>query len=60
MQGDGNLVVYRYDPTLGHDVPAWASNTSEHPGAYVVVQSDGNLVIYNGRWPIWSSNTNWY
>lgn len=60
MQGDGNLVVYRYDPGLGQDVDAWASNTGGSNGAYLVVQSDGNLVIYNGRWPIWSSNTNWY
>ena len=60
MQGDGNLVVYKYDPSLGIDRAAWASNTDGHPGAYVVIQSDGNLVIYQGRWPIWSSNTNWY
>lgn len=37
--------------------PVWASGTW-HKGAYLAVQDDGNLVIYNGnRRPVWASNT---
>ena len=45
----------RYDG--GGGVP-WASNTSGNPGAWLVVQGDGNLVVYSaGGSPLWSSNT---
>lgn len=60
MGPDGNLVVYRLG---GPDrVALWASGTQGHPGAYLVAQDDGNLVIYqptgNGqRVAIWASNT---
>jgi hypothetical protein len=56
MQGaDGNFVVYDY--VGGNYVfSGWASNTSSaaNAGAYLVVQSDGNVVIYRGLTPIWS------
>jgi hypothetical protein len=42
MQGDGNLVLYDY---AGH--PRWASGTDGHHGARLVLQCDGNLVIYD-------------
>jgi hypothetical protein len=52
MQGDGNLVGYR-------DVggPTWASNTDRSGGNRLVVQNDGNLVIYSSTRAVWASNT---
>jgi hypothetical protein len=37
----------------------WASGTDGHPGSHLVVQDDGNLVIYapDGR-PVWATGTN--
>ena len=46
-----------YDYVGGNYVfSGWASNTSSaaNAGAYLVVQSDGNVVIYRGLTPIWS------
>jgi hypothetical protein len=43
MQGDGNFVVYRSDVWK----PLWASGTDGHPGASVVMQDDGSLVVYD-------------
>jgi hypothetical protein len=38
--------------------PVWATGTQKHPGAYFVVQDDGNLVIYSPeKTPLWASNT---
>ena len=51
MQADGNLVLY------GGGQPLWASNTADHPGAFLAMQGDGNLVVYQGSRPIWSSGT---
>jgi len=52
MQGDGNLVVYA---STG---PVWSSGTDRHPGAFLVVQDDGNTVIYSaGGSPLWATNT---
>jgi len=46
---DGNLVIY------GPTGPVWDSGTWPNPGAFLVMQTDGNLVIYrsNGT-PIWN------
>jgi hypothetical protein len=41
MQGDGNLVLY---DTSGQ--ARWASGTSRQIGAFLEVQSDGNVVVY--------------
>ncbi len=52
-QGDGNFV--RYGPSGA----TWASNTPNTSAGRVVMQGDGNLVIYDGSGrPIWASNTN--
>ena len=50
MQSDGNLVQYFHKRAL------WNSGTYGNPGAYVAMQADGNLVVYNpsGHW-LWAS-----
>jgi hypothetical protein len=63
MQGDGNLVLYqiRTDPndTQLPRVPfaMWSSKTNNRPGATVVMQEDGNLVIYLSNSPLWATKT---
>ena len=42
MQSDGNLVVYNTVPTA-----VWATGTGDNPKAYLVVQADGELKLYN-------------
>ncbi|MCW2525856.1 MAG: hypothetical protein JWM76_716 [Pseudonocardiales bacterium] len=50
MQTDGNLVRFAFGG------PLWETGTWGHPGAYVVNQDDGNLVIYSAEdVPLWSS-----
>jgi hypothetical protein len=52
MQGDGNLVL-----TEG-TTPLWATGTDRHPGAYAVMQTDGNLVVYSAAGPaLWATGT---
>lgn len=52
MQKDGNLVVY------GHGKALWQSHTYNHPGAYLVLQRDRNLVIYSAAGKsLWQSGT---
>src|SRR5262249_33547664 len=57
MQGDGNFVLYRgfkADPANA----VWATNTAGHAGAYLVIQNDGNLVLYDAKGkPLWASDT---
>jgi hypothetical protein len=62
MQGDGNLVLYR-NRIVGCRIireAVWSSGTCGHPGAYLVVQNDGNVVIYDpyGR-ALWNTGTWW-
>ena len=49
---DGNLVVYN-----GGFQPIFESNTDGNPTAELVVQDDGNVVIYRNRNAIWNTNT---
>jgi hypothetical protein len=49
MQGDGNLVMYN-----AADRPVWASS---HYNTFLIVQNDGNVVIYDGGRPIWATAT---
>ena len=53
MQGDGNLVLYRADVGRAR----WASNTAGHAGATAIMQTDGNLVVYEDGTALWSSGT---
>ncbi len=54
MQLDGNLVIYSVT-----DKPLWDSKTSGHPGAYVVLQGDRNLVMHDVTGNvIWATNSN--
>ncbi len=42
MEDDGNLIIY--DPSgEGH----WTNNTAGHPNSQLVVQGDGDTVIYD-------------
>ena len=52
LQQDGNLVQY------GGPLQAlWATMTSNPAGAQLVMQLDGNLVLYEGGQAVWASNT---
>lgn len=49
MQKDGNMVVYSGRTAV------WASGTAGSTGAFLAVQNDSNLVIYNIRKkPVWT------
>jgi hypothetical protein len=51
-QSDGNLVLYFWDFAI------WASGTQGETEGITRVQSDGNLVVYDGsNDPVWASNT---
>lgn len=51
FQNDGNLVHYdKYGRAT------WASGTADR-GDWLVLQSDGNVVIYDGNRAIWASHT---
>lgn len=64
-QGDGNLVLYvrrngawPSDSAAGAEVAVWSSGTAGTSAGRVVMQSDGNLVVYDGGGsPVWASNT---
>lgn len=55
MQGDGNFVLYDTN-----NVGRWSTITAGYPGSYIVLQNDGNLVIYQNGVPRWSSITAGY
>ena len=68
MQDDGNLVLYGRDvetppgnlPTAGPNLPIialWASGTDGRPGSSLVMQDDGNAVIYQPNVPVWATDT---
>lgn len=54
MQNDGNFVIYN-----NSGQPTWATNTKGSAGAYLVIGSDGNLVLsrYLGNETVWKTNT---
>ena len=57
LQSDGNLVNYAYINNTWY--PIWASGTNGKGASTLIMQGDGNLVLYNGSGnPIWASGTN--
>lgn len=59
MQTDANLVLYFPSPSKS-DLPIWATDTWQSwggSGSYLVLQSDGNMVVYNSGTAKWASNT---
>jgi len=57
-QGDSNIVMYDTDNKV-----MWASNTETKPSDNLIMQEDGNLVLYTGE-PIntgssWSGSSPW-
>ncbi|HEX3947722.1 MAG TPA: hypothetical protein VHW47_08445, partial [Acidimicrobiales bacterium] len=59
MQGDGNLVLYFQTVPGGMVMAVWSTASETHPGAYAVVQNDGNFVVYGptGQQVLWSSGS---
>jgi hypothetical protein len=49
MQSDGNLVAYAPGGR-----PVWNSGTGGNAGARLVMQDDGNPVVYTGGRALWS------
>jgi hypothetical protein len=56
MQTDGNLVVYPPGPAIN---ALWHSYTYSNPGARLILQTDGNAVVYNSTQTraLWNSGT---
>lgn len=60
MQTDGNFVLY--DP---YNNPLWSTGTAGMGGAIILLQDDGNLVIYHELWEVgtyraWNGATSAY
>ncbi len=53
-QHDGNLVLYRTDNGLR---ALWASNTAGRTSQVLVMQGDGNLVLYSPDRALWHAGT---
>lgn len=50
FQPDGNLVVYWSTQSSPlQEIAVWDTNTAGHPNARLVVQNDGNVVIYDSN-----------
>ena len=45
MAPDGNFYIY----DLAHNTGTWGPGTYGHPGAYAMLQSDGNFVVYDAN-----------
>jgi hypothetical protein len=55
MAPDGNFYIY----DNAHGTAPWGANTYGHPGAYAILQGDGNLCIYDANNVyLWCSGTN--
>ena len=52
MQSDGNVVLY------SGSSPLWASGTNGHPGAYLELRDDGELVVvgHDGKTVLWTNH----
>jgi hypothetical protein len=60
MQTDGNLVLYQ-GPLREEPTALWSTGTAGQDAAFVIMQADGNLVLYNkSEVAIWNSGTPGY
>jgi hypothetical protein len=52
LQGDGNFVLEKRNLK-----PGWASGSHKNPGSILIMQDDGNVVIYkyDSKVPAWAS-----
>jgi len=57
LQYDGNFVVYHYTASNLSRVAQWATATAGTPATALIMQTDGNLVLYEPGTPLWSSAT---
>ncbi|MER6738870.1 hypothetical protein [Streptomyces puniciscabiei] len=63
MQTDGNLVA-RLKTGSGTGQVVWSTGTGGNPGAYAVMQTDGNIVVYKSTGglgkggALWATGTN--
>jgi hypothetical protein len=57
MQQDGNFCIYPNYPEMHNAL--WCSNTSGHSGAFLAVQDNGNIVVYDaeGVRSLWETGT---
>ena len=55
MQPDGNFVVY--DNRTGTDKAIFNTGTQGNNGAFLALQQDGNLVVYQGKKPVFNTGT---
>jgi RHS repeat-associated protein len=54
MAPDGNFYIY----DIPHNVGTWGPGTYGHPGAYAIMQGDGNLCVYDAsNVYLWCSGT---
>jgi hypothetical protein len=61
MKSDGNLVLISHKSVpFGTGNLVWQSNTSGNKGSTLVLQDDGNLVIYPATNATWKTDTNQY
>jgi hypothetical protein len=52
-QADYNFVTYNSGGN-----PIWSANLAGKPSSNLLMQDDGNLVIYGSNKPLWATNTN--
>lgn len=58
FQDDSNLVLYK-NRNSSTSAALWASETWNRNGCCLIMQPDGNLVMYDHQWqPVWSTQTN--
>lgn len=57
FQTDGNLVLYRRPQDTANYAAIWDSRTNGSGADKAELQTDGNLVVYNGTHAVWESQT---
>lgn len=64
MQTDGNFVLYKTKISMAPQYAVYSSNTQGHPGSWITMQDDGNLVVYSAAGQaLWASKSQpkpWY